>query len=79
MHRFFPALMQMHGAHVAQVAVNHRPRLHGASNYGNLGRLKTTWADLLAVRWMQKRHCPYDIAEHNLPQDRTDRPADNDG
>ncbi len=65
MHRFFPTLMKMHGASVAEVKVNHRPRLHGKSKYGVLDRALTTWYDLIAVRWMQLRFIRYDIKEHN--------------
>lgn len=56
MHRFLPVLWQMRGAKVSQVVVNHRPRAGGRSKYTNWGRLKETWWDLWAVRWMQARH-----------------------
>ena len=56
MHRFLPALWLMRGAKVSQMAVNHRPRAGGQSKYTNWGRLKETWWDLWAVRWMQARH-----------------------
>jgi len=55
MHRFLPALCQMRGARIEQVPVNHRPRTAGLSKYTNFGRLKTVFADALAVRWMQRR------------------------
>lgn len=63
MHRFLPTLMKMEGATVAEVVVNHRPRLHGKSKYGVWDRALTTWSDLLAVRWMKKRHFRYEIRE----------------
>ncbi len=63
MHRFFPTLMKMRGATVAEVKVNHRPRRHGSSKYGVLDRALTTWSDLLAVRWMQMRFIDYKIRE----------------
>jgi len=65
MHRFFPTLMKMQGARVAEVRVNHRPRLHGRSKYGVLDRALTTWYDLLAVRWMKLRRFEYRIKERN--------------
>ena len=65
MHRFFPTLMKMQGARVAEVKVNHRPRLHGRSKYGVLDRALTTWYDLLAVRWMKLRRFEYRIKERN--------------
>ncbi len=56
MHRFLPALVQMRGARVDQVPVNHRERQGGTSKYTNFGRLMVTVSDLFSVRWMQKRH-----------------------
>lgn len=55
MHRFLPALMAMAGARIEEIPVNHRPRAAGASKYTNWSRLKETFWDLWAVRWMQKR------------------------
>jgi hypothetical protein len=61
MHRFLPALWLMRGARISQVAVNHRPRAGGQSKYTNWGRLKETWWDLWAVRWMQMRHRRFQV------------------
>ena len=63
MHRFFPTLMKMQKARVAEVKVNHRPRLHGKSKYGVWDRAFSAFYDLLAVRWMQARHFTYCIKE----------------
>jgi len=63
MHRFLPTLARMKGYGVKQVPVNHRSRWEGETSYTNLGRLKTTIADLLAVRWMQSRVINYDVEE----------------
>lgn len=65
MHRFLPTLMKMEGAKVVEVDVNHRPRLHGSSKYGTIDRAIAGAKDLLAVRWMQKRHINYSIKEHS--------------
>ena len=65
MHRFLPTLMKMDGARVAEMKVNHRHRLHGESKYGVWDRAKTTFFDLLAVRWMQRRHFRIQIKEEN--------------
>lgn len=65
MHRFLPTLMKMQGARVAEVKVNHRPRLHGTSKYGVWDRAFSALYDLLAVRWMQARHFTYKIKERN--------------
>jgi glycosyltransferase involved in cell wall biosynthesis len=51
MHRFIPALAVLVGATVAEVPVNHRPRLHGKSKYG-LGRTFNVILDLLTVKYL---------------------------
>jgi len=66
MHRFLPTLMKLEGATVAEMRVNHRPRGKGVSKYGIWDRAWSSAYDLLAVRWMQKRHIGYKIAETNL-------------
>lgn len=55
MHRFLPALVQLKGARVREIPVNHRPRRFGQAKYGIGNRLFRALADLFAVRWMQKR------------------------
>lgn len=55
MHRFLPALVQREGGRTVSVAVNHRPRARGVSNYGTLDRLAVAFADLLGVIWLQRR------------------------
>ncbi len=61
MHRFFPTLVKMKGYSVAEVAVNHFPRVHGESKYGISNRLMKSFVDLLAVRWMKTRCINYSI------------------
>jgi len=63
MHRFLPALMQRHGGEVVSVAVNHRPRMTGRSNYGTLDRLAVGIPDLLGVYWLVHR-CRLPVIEH---------------
>ena len=65
MHRFLPTLMKMHGASVAEIKVNHRPRHHGKSKYGTLDRAVAGGYDLLGVRWLLKRHFSYSIKERS--------------
>jgi glycosyltransferase involved in cell wall biosynthesis len=55
MHRFLPTLVRWNGARLAEIDVNHRPRLHGVAKYGVGNRLFRALADLFAVRWMRKR------------------------
>jgi dolichol-phosphate mannosyltransferase len=55
MHRFLPALILRDGGKVFSVAVNHRPRLRGTSNYSMMNRLWVGIVDLLGVMWLQAR------------------------
>jgi glycosyltransferase involved in cell wall biosynthesis len=66
MHRFLPTLMKLEGAKVAEVRVNHRPRSKGVSKYGIWDRAWSAAYDLLAVRWMQKRHIGYVVSDTNV-------------
>jgi dolichol-phosphate mannosyltransferase len=66
MHRFLPTLMKLEGATVAEMRVNHRPRHKGRSKYGIWDRAWSAGYDLLAVRWMQKRHISFQIGETNI-------------
>lgn len=59
MHRFLPALFKNEGLKVAEVAVNHRERTRGKTNYSFMNRSFNTIADMLAVRWMRKRALHY--------------------
>lgn len=62
-HRFFPALFQMVGYSVAEMPVNHRPRLRGSSKYGGgiNSRLWVGLADLAGVYWLRKRVLLYRV------------------
>ncbi len=55
LHRFFPALIKIHGYRVAFLRVNDRPREAGRSKYGNLSRAVVGIADLLGVMWLRLR------------------------
>ncbi len=63
MHRFLPTLLKMEGCRVREVAVGHRPRLHGQSKYGIGNRLLPSFMDLLAVRWMKRRKLRYEVKD----------------
>ena len=56
LHRFLPTLMRLEGARVIEVPVHHRPRVYGESKYNNLRRGIEGFYDVIAVRWMIKRH-----------------------
>jgi glycosyltransferase involved in cell wall biosynthesis len=66
MHRFFPALIQLEGGRVKQVNVSHFPRTAGVSKFSLRNRLIAPFMDCLVVRWMQKRHIGYRIADSDL-------------
>jgi glycosyltransferase involved in cell wall biosynthesis len=51
MHRFVPALASQVGAKVAEIPVNHRPRLHGTSKYG-ISRTLRVILDLMTVKFL---------------------------
>jgi len=51
MHRFVPALASQVGAKVAELPVNHRPRLHGTSKYG-ISRTLRVILDLMTVKFL---------------------------
>lgn len=61
MHRFLPALFKIEGFRISEVPVNHRERTQGKTKYNFLNRSFNTIADMLAVRWMNKRRLRYKI------------------
>lgn len=64
MHRYLPALMAREGFEVDFMGVGHRPRVHGQSNYTNIGRLAVAFRDVLGVMWLNDRsRKPNDIFE----------------
>lgn len=63
MHRFLSTLVKMEGYRIMEVPVSHHPRRFGKSKYNIRNRLWRSLIDLLAVRWMKRRHIHYDIEE----------------
>jgi dolichol-phosphate mannosyltransferase len=53
MHRFIPIYASWYGARIAEIPVNHNPRLHGKSNYG-LERVLKVVLDLMVVRFLDR-------------------------
>jgi hypothetical protein len=51
MHRFLPAIASEFGVTIEEKVVNHRPRVHGASNYG-ISRTVRVILDLLTVKFL---------------------------
>jgi len=50
MHRFIPVFAAWLGVSIAEIPVNHRPRIHGAAKYG-LSRVWRVLFDLIVVRF----------------------------
>lgn len=51
MHRFIPIYASWVGAKTTEITVNHRPRIHGKSNYG-LNRIFKVILDLIVVKFL---------------------------
>jgi hypothetical protein len=51
MHRFIPAIASTMGVTIAEVRVNHRPRVHGKSKY-NISKSIRVFLDLLTVKFL---------------------------
>lgn len=51
MHRFLPAYCSWQGARITELAVNHRPRVHGVSKYG-INRTFKVVLDLMVVKFV---------------------------
>jgi len=68
MHRFIPALVQLHGGNVKQIQVQHFKRMEGTSKYNLRNRLIGPFFDTLAFVWMRKRNISYSIKESTTKQ-----------
>jgi len=53
MHRFIPIYSSWYGGRVCEIAVNHRPRIHGTSKYGWKRTFKVI-LDLMVVQFLSK-------------------------
>lgn len=62
MHRFLPALVQLHGGKVKQIPISHSPRYAGTSKYHLFNRLVGPFFDTLAFRWIRSRYIRYKVA-----------------
>jgi glycosyltransferase involved in cell wall biosynthesis len=62
-HRFLPALALRQGGEVRSIAVNHRPRAGGMSNYKIFDRLWVGIVDLIGVLWLKQRAVNPNVSE----------------
>ncbi|MBD3380387.1 MAG: glycosyltransferase [Candidatus Omnitrophica bacterium] len=53
MHRFIPAIANWHGARIAEIEVNHRPRKFGKTKYG-INRVGKVLLDLLLMAFLSE-------------------------
>jgi dolichol-phosphate mannosyltransferase len=67
MHRFMPALIGGMGYRVAEMPVNHRPRVHGVSKYGFGNRALRATLDMFGVRWLNHRRVRIRVKESAFP------------
>ncbi len=67
MHRFLPTLVRMQGGRIAEMPVNHRPRVAGQTKYGIANRLFRGVRDVLGVRWLIARQRPWHVVEESSP------------
>ena len=58
MHRFLPTLLRLQGFEVAEIPVNHRPRIRGESKYGIGNRMFRGLVDCFAILWFRRRCFP---------------------
>jgi dolichol-phosphate mannosyltransferase len=58
LHRYLPALFRQAGLRLAEVPLQHRPRLSGRSKYNNWTRAWQGLYDLIGVRWLLRRRIP---------------------
>jgi len=63
MHRFIPAFIRRAGYTLAEIPVNHRPRLHGVSKYNFANRAWRATRDMFGVSWLLSRRMRYEVAE----------------
>jgi dolichol-phosphate mannosyltransferase len=64
LHRFICPLLSAREGDIAEVDVNHRPRLRGKSKYGHgLGRTLRVLVDAAGVRWLKSRRLPIEGSE----------------
>ena len=61
MHRFIPALIKGGGHRLAEMPVNHRPRISGVSKYGFGNRALRATTDMFGVKWLLSRQCRYQV------------------
>ncbi len=63
LHRFLPAMIMLQNGRVAQITVQHFPRIAGTAKFGLWNRLLGPLMDCFAYLWMKKKYINYDVAK----------------
>lgn len=71
MHRFLPALAQVHGCRCVEMPVAHHPRRRGVAKYGVGNRLWVGIADIFGVWWWRRRQVYPRTRHTQTPSTRT--------
>ena len=61
LHRFLPAMIILQNGRVAQITVQHFPRIAGTGKFGLWNRLMGPLMDCFAYLWMKKKYINYEI------------------
>ena len=61
LHRFLPAMIMLQNGRVAQITVQHFPRIAGTGKFGLWNRLMGPLMDCFAYLWMKKKYINYEI------------------
>lgn len=64
LHRFLPAMIQLQGGKVKQVAVRHFPRNAGTAKFGLRNRIAGPLMDCFAYLWMKRKYINYRVIKN---------------
>lgn len=62
-HRYFCEMLELHGFRIVEIPVDHRRRHAGVAKYGVGNRAFRGIADVIGVRWLQRRLARFETAE----------------
>lgn len=63
LHRFLPAMILLQKGTIAQIPIQHFPRVAGTSKYGFWNRLFGPLIDCFAYLWMKKNYINYEVTK----------------
>ncbi|MGR7812031.1 glycosyltransferase family 2 protein [Lacinutrix undariae] len=65
LHRFLPAMIMLQNGKVAQIPVQHFPRIAGTAKFGFWNRLFQPLMDCFTYLWMKKKYINYTVSKKN--------------